>query len=116
MACASHREREDKRDEKNANRIVPIEKFETVALDAFIRVGPRPPADGAGNHHQQRNGQTRWREQSVLLVIVNVRAGKGVTVLLPVSRHKYLRGPGHSGDLLCYARAAHLFDRHRYCV
>ena len=56
MAAAPHGERKDQRDQENADRVVPVEKLETVVLDAFIGVGPRAPADCARNHHQQRNG------------------------------------------------------------
>ena len=57
MPRASHRESKQERNQKNANRIVPVEKLETIALDAFVSVGPRSPANGARDHHQQRNAQ-----------------------------------------------------------
>ena len=55
---ASHGEGENQGNQENADGIVPIEKFETIILDALVGVGPRTPADGAGNHHDERNAQT----------------------------------------------------------
>jgi hypothetical protein len=57
---ASHGEGENQGDEENANGVIPIEQLETVILDPLVGVGPRTPADGAGNHHDERNAQTMW--------------------------------------------------------
>ena len=40
-----------------ANGIVPVKQLEPIVFYAFIRIGPGAPADGARNHHQQRNVQ-----------------------------------------------------------
>ena len=55
---ASHGEGENHGDKENADRIVPVEQLEAIILDAFVSIGPRTPADGAGDHHQQRDAQT----------------------------------------------------------
>src|SRR6202023_3006175 len=36
----------------------PIEELEARSLDALVSIGPRAPADGAGDHHQQSDAQT----------------------------------------------------------
>ena len=51
---------EDERDEKDSNRVVPVEEFEAIVLHALVGIGPGAPADGARDHHQQRDTQRLW--------------------------------------------------------
>src|SRR5579863_953656 len=75
---AAHGQREDQRNQENADGVVPVEKFEAVILHAFVSVGPRAPADGAGDDHQQRDGKTmrRVHEFSVFAYSHAARAHK----------------------------------------
>src|SRR5882762_10289451 len=58
--CASHGECEDERDQEYSQRVVPVEELKAIVLYAFEGVSPGAPADGARDHHQQRNFQTVW--------------------------------------------------------
>ena len=58
VAGAAHGEREDERDKEDTDCIVPVEEFEAVILDTLEGVGPGPPTDGAGDHHQKSNLQS----------------------------------------------------------
>src|SRR6185436_4372897 len=42
----------EERDQEDADRVVPVEELEAVALGGLVGVGPGPPADGARDHHQ----------------------------------------------------------------
>src|SRR5207247_11091589 len=55
---APQSESEYHRNQEDADCVVPIEQLEPIVLDAFVCVCPRSPADGAGDHHDQRNVQT----------------------------------------------------------
>src|SRR5258708_31581819 len=57
MRCATQRERQNNRYEKNAYGVVPVKKFKPVVLHAFIGIGPGTPADRARNHHQQSDSE-----------------------------------------------------------
>src|ERR1700756_1032134 len=61
VAGASHRVAEDQRDQQDPDRVVPIEKLEAIVLDALVGIGPGAPANGARDHHQQRDTQCLWR-------------------------------------------------------
>ena len=66
VATTSQGEGKDERNQKNANRVVPIKKLEAIILDALVGIGPGSPADGAGDHHQQRDRQIRRSEHHAL--------------------------------------------------
>ena len=60
-------ERQDERDQKDADGIVPVEEFEPVVLRHLAGVGPRTPANGARNHHHHGHGESLWNEHATPL-------------------------------------------------
>ena len=57
VAGAAHGVAEDQRDQEDPNGIVPVKQLEAIVLHALIGIGPGSPADGARDHHQQRDTQ-----------------------------------------------------------
>src|SRR5262249_42480759 len=64
---ATQGQRKHQGNEKNPDCIVPVEELEAVILDTLVSVGPRAPADGTRDHHQQCNAETVWCEHRFLL-------------------------------------------------
>ena len=93
MAAAPHGQSKNERDQKNTNRIIPVEKFKPVILHAFEGVGPGSPTDCGGNHHDQGNAERIRCEHAVSV-------GKRVTLhcfAVAYKRH-------HSAVLACVSR------------
>src|SRR5580692_984404 len=68
VSRTAQRERAHQRNQKNADRIIPIKKFKAIILHALECIGPRSPADRAGDRHQQRDCKIRWRKHRGSLI------------------------------------------------
>jgi len=68
---------ENESDQEDSDRVIPVEKLEAVVLDALVGVGPLPPADGAGDHHQQGKRKGLRREHAFSLNTRGTQADSG---------------------------------------
>ena len=70
MVRHAHGVAQNEGNDEDPDGVIPIEELGPVVLNALVGIGPRSPANRAGNHHHQRNAQSLRCEHELSLFVV----------------------------------------------